>query len=205
VTYWLVTSTFYGQWLPGDERGSVTNVRDQRAGVLQSTVRCEHSRTGETFEGAIPGLYRAAVEQLKGAPIFLNLAQAETLLEQFLETAAYRGWVFHAMSIMANHVPLVVECPPDIHKSQLLRDFKGYGARRLNRLYGRRAAGTWWSDGGSGRVIRNVVAAIYYVCHRQPFPLLVWSRERGRISISESHPKNKLGGSCLPPLTWEAR
>lgn len=191
MTYWLVTSTFYGQWLPGDERGSVTNVRDQRTGVLQSTVRREHSHHGEAFEGSIPGLYRAAIEQLKGPPVAVDLAQAEVLLDQFLETAAYRGWVLHAVSIMANHIHLVVECPPDIGKYQLLRDFKGYGARRLNRLFGRRVSGTWWSDGGSARVIRKLVAAIHYVCHRQPFPLLVWSRERGRIPVAESHPGNK--------------
>ena len=30
MTFWLLSSTFYGQWLPGDPRGSVTNVRDRR-------------------------------------------------------------------------------------------------------------------------------------------------------------------------------
>lgn len=150
MTYWLVTSTFYGQWLPGDERGSVTNVRDQRASVVQSKVRQEHSHYGEAYDGVMPGLHRAAAEQLKGPSVDVSLAQAEALLDQFLETATYHGWVLHAVSIMANHIHLVVECPTDIGKYQLLRDFKGYGSRRLNHLFGRRMSGTWWSDGGSG-------------------------------------------------------
>lgn len=83
MTYWLVTSTFYGQWLPGNERGSVTNVRDQRAGTVQSTVRREHSHHGEVYEGAMRGLYRAAVEQLKGPPVAVDFAQAEALLDSF--------------------------------------------------------------------------------------------------------------------------
>jgi REP element-mobilizing transposase RayT len=95
---------------------------------------------------------------------------------------------------MSNHVHLVVEVPSGIGKSQLLRDFKGYGARRLNSLFGRRESGTWWSDGGSGRVVRNLAAVVHYVCHRQPRPLVVWSRERGRIPVEESHPENRFGG-----------
>ncbi len=194
MPYWLITSTFHGQWLPGDERGSITNVRDRRAGDDPSPARREHDRPGEAFEEYLPGLHLAAQSQLKGPPVTVGLAQAEELLDQFLETSAYRGWILHAVSIMANHIHLVVEAPSNVNKSQLLRDFKGYGARRLNSLFGRRESGTWWSDGGSGRVVRNLAAAIHYVCHRQPWPLLAWSRERGRIPVQESHPGNTFEG-----------
>src|SRR5205809_425060 len=99
---WLATLTFYGQWLPGDERGSVTNVRDRRAGDAGTPVRIEHACAGEEYEDAMPGLQRAAQEQLKGPPVALDLAQAEQLLEQFQETATHRGWVLHAVSVMFN-------------------------------------------------------------------------------------------------------
>ncbi len=207
---WLITSTFYGQWLPGNKRGSVTNVRERRSNDALSSVRREHSQPGQAFDGSMPGLYQAAIEQLKGQPVYVDLAQAEQLLEQFLETAAYRGWVLHAVSIMENHVHLVVEPPPAdaggslanfeppasagggiAMKSQLLRDFKGYGSRRLNRLFGEREAGTWWSDGGSARIVKNKATAIHYVCHCQPWPLVVWSRERGRIPVGESSVGNR--------------
>ena len=191
---WLVTSTFYGQWLPGHPRGSVTNVRDRRPGHPEKPVRIEHAHYGEEYDRAMPGLYRAAEEQLKGPPVFVDLPQAEQLLEQFQETAAYRGWTLHAVSIMDNHVHLIVEAPPKVGKTQLLRDFKSYGARRLNQHFGPREGGTWWTDSGSCRVIRDLAGAIFYVCNRQPKPLLVWSRERGRIPPEESHPDNVFAG-----------
>lgn len=151
---WLLTSTFYGQWLPGDVRGSVTNVRDRRPDDPATPVRIEHARPGDDYEDAIPGLQRAALEQLKGPPVSVDLPQAEQFLEQFQEMAAYRGWTLHAVSVMFNHIHLVVEAPPEVGKKQLLRDFKGFGARRLNRLYGRRPSGTWWTDSGSCRPVK---------------------------------------------------
>src|SRR5712691_2000995 len=154
MTGWLLTSTFYGQWLPGDPRGSVTNVRERRPGDPVTQVRHEHARPGEEYEDAIPGLQRAALEQLKGRPVTVDLPQAEQLLDQLQETAAYRRWTLHAVSIMFNHIHLVVEAPPEAGKTQLLRDFTSYGAGRLNRQFGRRESGTWWTDGGSCRPIR---------------------------------------------------
>jgi REP element-mobilizing transposase RayT len=191
MTCWLITSTFYGQWLPGDERGSIANVRDRRAGEAASDVRREHDRVGEAYERAMPGLKKAARGQLKGPPVWLTLEQAEELLDQFLETADYRGWVVHAVSIMANHVHVVVEAPREVGKSQLLRDLKGYGSRRLNQVFGERASGTWWTDGGSGRVVRDLASPVFYVCYRQAGALVVWERERGRIAPSESDPGNR--------------
>jgi REP element-mobilizing transposase RayT len=130
------------------------------------------------------------MEQMKGPVVSLEVPQAEELFDQLRETAEYRGWILHAVSIMFNHLHLVVEAPPEVDKDQLLRDFKSYGSRRLNRCFGRQPSGTWWSESGSARVVRNLAAANFYVCHRQPNPLLVWSRERGRIPPSESHPDN---------------
>jgi REP element-mobilizing transposase RayT len=191
MTTWLITSTFHGQWLPGDERGSVTNVRDRRPSEQRSSIRMEHDQPGDAYERAIPGLYRSAVAQLKAPPVAVTLGQAEELLDQFLETAEYRGWVLHAVSVMENHVHLVVSVGPETGKRQLLRDFKSYGARRLNRLFGETASGTWWTDGGSCRVIRSLASAMFYVCHRQPWPLVIWSLERGRIEPKESNPENR--------------
>ena len=79
MTCWLVTSTFYGQWLPGDERGSVTSVRDVRPGDVVSDVRQEHDQPGQSYEQAIPGLRQAAFAQLKGPPVSLSLIQAAEL------------------------------------------------------------------------------------------------------------------------------
>jgi REP element-mobilizing transposase RayT len=197
MTLWLMTSTFYGQWLPGDPRGSVASVRDRRPDEPAAPVRVEHALPGEDYEDAMPGLWNASHQLLKGEPVAVDLPRAEQLLDQFQETAAYRHWTLLAVSVMFNHCHLVVEAPPEAGKSELLRDFKSYASRRLNRLFGRPACGTWWTDGGSCRPIRHLLGAVHYVCHRQPNPLVVWSRERGRIPPAESHPDNVHSGE--PP------
>ncbi len=194
---WLLTSTFYGQWLPGDPRGCVTNVLDRRPGDLKGPVRFEHAQPGQVYEGALPGLQRVARQRLKGPSVAVDLVQAEQILDQFQETAVYRQWTLHAVSVMFNHLHLVVEAPQEFGKQELLRDFKSYAARRLNRQFGRRESGTWWTDSGSCRPIRLMAAAVYYVCRRQPNPLVTWSRERGRIPPAESHPDNVYPGE--PP------
>lgn len=79
MTHWFLTSTFYGQWLPGDPRGSVTNVRDRRPSDTAKPVRIEHSLPGDDYEDAIPSLRRAALEQLKGPSVAVEPAQAEQL------------------------------------------------------------------------------------------------------------------------------
>jgi hypothetical protein len=53
---WLLTTTTYGSWLPGDRRGSVTSVRDERPNDPPSVVRIEHDIPGEPNEDAIPEL-----------------------------------------------------------------------------------------------------------------------------------------------------
>ncbi|RIK78874.1 MAG: hypothetical protein DCC67_11135 [Planctomycetota bacterium] len=106
--------------------------------------------------------------------------QAEAILAQFQETAAHRGWALSAVAIMFNHVHLVVEAPPSVGKSQLLRDFKSYAARRLNRQFGAPASGGWWTHGGSCRVVADVASAVDYVCCRQPNPLVVWRGDSSR-------------------------
>jgi REP element-mobilizing transposase RayT len=186
---WLVSSTFYGQWLPGDPRGCVTNVRDSLA-----PVRVEHSESGEDYDTWMEGLWRASEDQLKGAPVVLDLPMAEQLLEQFQETSRHRGWVLQAVSIMFNHSHLLVEAAREFGKKELLRDYKSYGSRRLNERYGPRESGTWWTESGSARVVRRRLAAHFYVCHRQPKPLLIWCAVRGRIAPSESDPANRYPG-----------
>jgi hypothetical protein len=58
---------------------------------------------GELWEDEMPGLYHHAREHLNGPPIYLHLAQAETVLAQFQETATYRTWSLLAVAIMADH------------------------------------------------------------------------------------------------------
>jgi REP element-mobilizing transposase RayT len=178
---WLLTNTTYGTWLPGDPRGCVTSVRDLRPGDEPCFVRLEHDLPGEPWEDPMPGLYRSAAENMTGPPVYLNLAQAEALLTQFQETAAYRERILLAVAVMRNHFHMVVQVPGDPCPKRLLADFKAYGARALNERFGRRPSKTWWTENGSKRKVCDLPAAAHYVLYRQLSPLVVWSPELGRL------------------------
>jgi REP element-mobilizing transposase RayT len=174
--YWLLTSTFYGNWLPGAPKGFVTRVREERPDDQPSQVRREHDEPGTPYDREFAGLHRHAKGLLKCEAIRITLAQAEALLDQFQETARHRGWELRAVAIPRNHVHLVVGVPGDPDPTKMLGDFKAYGSRRLNRGWGNPASGTWWTYDGSKRKIANAEhldRAIEYV-RGQKFPLVVW-------------------------------
>ncbi|WP_425617138.1 hypothetical protein NA78x_000808 [Anatilimnocola sp. NA78] len=188
MTRWLLTTTYYGTWLPGDKRGSVTSVRDQRRSDSPSLTRREHSKPGESYEQHLPLLERAASEQLRGPPIYFDREMATIVFEQFQETVAFRRWLNHAVAIMRNHLHIVLEAGDDVLGQKILADLKAYASRRLNTHIGKPLSGTWWTSNGSHRKLRDELAfesAHNYVVNRQEFPLLIWDGrklEYGRVS-----------------------
>jgi len=150
--WWLLTSTTYGTWLPGDERGFVGRVLEQRLGD-KPTHRKEHDQPGTTYDQHIPKLKAASTQLMKAKPVWLTADQAQVVLAQFQETATYRGWLLAAASVMANHFHLVVAADADILTDQLLRDFKSYASRALNRHWPREER--WWTTSGSRRSLAD--------------------------------------------------
>jgi REP element-mobilizing transposase RayT len=174
--YWFLTTTFYGTWLPGDEFGFVSRVRDRRPDEAPSPVRREHNQVGTDYDRALKGLHRYATSFLKCEPIRIVLAHANALLPQFQETARHRGWELRAVAIMADHVHIVVGVKGDPDPDKVLGDLKAYGSRLLNRGWGRPASDTWWTYGGSTRKVHDVQHlhnVIEYV-RNQENPLLIW-------------------------------
>ena len=168
---WLLTWSCYGARLPGDERGFVGRVRERREGGAPGHRRV-HNRLDTEFDAGKPELRRAARARMTDPPIRLPPAAARPLLNQFAGTAAVRGWRCLAAAVMADHVHLLVGVTADPDPDALLRDFKAYGSRTLNRLFGRRR---WWADSGSTRkkaTPEEVLIAAKYV-RDQPFPLAV--------------------------------
>jgi REP element-mobilizing transposase RayT len=88
-------------------------------------------------------------QHLTCPPIYLTLDQAVALLPQFQQTASYRNWILLAVAIMANHAHVVVGVPGDPNPGDLLRDFKSYASRVLNRRWGTPPSDTWWTESGS--------------------------------------------------------
>jgi REP element-mobilizing transposase RayT len=174
--YWLLTSTFYGNWLPGDPRGFVSRVRDTRPDDPPSKARHEHDIPGTPYDEDLRGLYHHAQGQLKCPPIRIDQEQAQALLAQFQETASIRRWELLAAAIMSNHLHLVVGVNGNPCPKKVLGDFKAYGSRVLSKRAGKPSSGTWWTYGGSRRKLpteESVRAAIEYVLD-QPHALVIW-------------------------------
>jgi REP element-mobilizing transposase RayT len=164
---WLITSTTYGTWLPGDARGFVGRVWDARPDDPgATTLRATHDTIDTPYDRDMPGLEAKSRSLMKGEPILLTAEQAHAVLNQFVETAEYRQSLLHAASVMANQFHLVVSAPAGIQTDAVLRDFKSYAARVLNRQWGKPRSGTWWTASGSRRRLpddRAVESAIRYV------------------------------------------
>ena len=168
--HWLLTSTTYGSWLPGDRRGFVSN-------VVAAGKSVRHNSPGSAYDANLPRLEAAARHTLKSAPIRLNLMQAEVILEQFQETARSRGWDLLSVAVLANHFHVVVGLDDTIPPHFVLKDFKSYASRALNTRWGKPQSGTWWTSSGSKRFLPNeesLAAAVRYV-ESQAFPLALWS------------------------------
>src|SRR6266446_4100069 len=123
--YWLMTSTTYGTWLPGDSRGFVSNVADGPGPEVR------HNIPGTPYDRGMPGLVRGARAALKCPPIYFVLQQAEEIFDRFAETAEHRRWLLCAAGIMCNHFHVVVGVPGDPDPDDVLRDFKSYASRGL--------------------------------------------------------------------------
>jgi REP element-mobilizing transposase RayT len=167
---WFLTWRTYGTRLPGSRDGFVDPILDDDGN------RVIHNVPGTPMDSDNPALENYAKNIMKGPPVYLHLEQAKALLEQFKETAHYRHWHLLAVAILVNHVHLIVGVDGDPDPADLLRDFKAYGSRRLNREWPRPANGSWWTESGSRRRLKgdaNIAAGTDYVI-KQESPLLVW-------------------------------
>src|SRR5437764_1317163 len=100
--YWLLTWTAYGNWLPGDPRGFVGNVRDIEG------PQVTHNVPGTPYDADMPGLTAYVREQMTGPPVTLGKPEADALIAQYQETAGIRRWRLCAASVMYNHTHIVI-------------------------------------------------------------------------------------------------
>ena len=158
--HWLLTSTTYGTWLPGDERGFVSPVR------VEHSRSERHNRPNTAYDASRPKLRRWASEQLRCEPIWLSPQQAQIVSKQFEETADYRNWRLICTAVMGNHFHAVMSVPGDPDPSKLLQSLKSYASRALNSQFGKPRSETWWTRSGSRRKLSTkhaVIAATKYV------------------------------------------
>jgi REP element-mobilizing transposase RayT len=170
--HWLLTWTTYGTWLPGDERGFVSPKFENE----QTEKR--NNRFGTQYDSHRPDLNQIARTKIIGQPVLLNKNQAEVLKRQFLETAVFRGWSIRSAAIMPNHIHLLTGVAGDPDPSNLLRDFKSYGSRELNKHFEHPESGTWWTEQGSKRKVtddEHLQTVVNYIKH-QPAALIIFGQ-----------------------------
>lgn len=143
--HWLITSSTYGTWLPGDQRGFVSRVRTDNA---QHEI---YNIPTTPYTSDSPALHQWQKQQLSGQPVLLTQPQAELVLTQFQETASYRGWILLVAAVMANHFHVVLSVPGDPEPNRLMKDLKAYASRRLNQEHGKPTGNRWWTRNGSTR------------------------------------------------------
>jgi REP element-mobilizing transposase RayT len=156
-SYVLVSSTTYGNWLPGDARGYVD----------------EHNEYGTPFDQPSAVLERSARANMKESTVLFNTEQAEIVLERWQNTVDELAGSLIAATIMRNHFHFVGTFTEKITKAKLLQFFKGRASRALNQRFGKR---TWWTDSGSVRYSFDEAAfraRIEYV-KKQKSPLVLW-------------------------------
>ena len=157
-TYALVTSTTYGTWLPGDERGFIDD---------------EHNKFNAPFLRDKPGLKKSSQEAMPGTAVYFRQEHTKILLGRWREIVEEYQWFLFAVAIMSNHFHLVVAAPGRVTKETFLRNFKSRASKCLNDQFGKQ---TWWTTSGSVRFCfeeQSLAARIEYV-KKQKNPLVVW-------------------------------
>jgi REP element-mobilizing transposase RayT len=157
----LITWTTYGTWLPGDERGHVSDV------VSQVGVRTPGETTpGTPFMEADVATRERAVKLLQNPPVYLDKAMAHAIAVNLVDAARKRGWRILRAALMRNHVHVVVtDCPDD--GPAVRRVLKGTSQAELTKHAGK--AQKWFTEGGSDRYKhshREMEAAVDYVANQ---------------------------------------
>jgi REP element-mobilizing transposase RayT len=180
--YWLVTWTCYGQWLSGDARGFVANIRDENG----QSVR--HNTPGTEYDRDMPRLENWMRQRMTGEPITLHLQESSILVAQFQETALIKKWSLEAASVMFNHIHLVVGVPGDPDPDTIRELFKSWATRALLKHRPKPSNGTFWTAKGSERKLKDDVAvrtAVIYVAKKQPRPLATWAASQWEETLAE--------------------
>ncbi|HEY3966793.1 MAG TPA: hypothetical protein VGM05_19680 [Planctomycetaceae bacterium] len=158
----LLTWTCFGNWLPGDERGYVSNTHLAGGGWLPKQ---NIPRTPFTKDDPLTRHQTRTL--MNQSPTRLSLDDALCGAEALIEAARKRAWRILRGALMANHVHLVIcDCPDD--GSAVRRILKGTSQAKLSARAGINQS--WWTRGGSDRYLHgedSILAAIKYVAEQQ--------------------------------------
>lgn len=175
--------TCYGQWLHGDERGSVDE---------------SHNEFGLPWLSADAERYQEERAKMSQLPYEMDAPRRRLVLQSIREVCAYRGWTLHAVHVRARHIHVVVSGnqTPD----RMMNDLKSYASRALNTANLDPPQRKRWTRHGSTRHIDDehyLAAAVNYVLHKQGTPMERWPEDSlpdGRGSSEEPRPSGSGDG-----------
>ena len=156
----LISWTCYGQWLHGDERGSVDS---------------ENNSVGESWLPVIPEVEAEEIRRMTQPPYSMDEVRRRVVRDAILGVCTHRAWTLHALHVRTTHIHLVVtgrQLP-----EKMMNDFKAYASRALNGAGFETSTRKRWTRHGSTKYINNeayLFAAINYVLHKQGEPMERW-------------------------------
>jgi REP element-mobilizing transposase RayT len=157
----LETWTCYGQWLPGDPRGYVSNT------LTDEGYRPKRNERGTPIDRNDVTTYERAKQLQEHPTVWLTPTQAACVARSAIAAAVDRDWLILRGAVMSNHVHmLVANCPDDGPAAR--RVLKGVTQAALNKLVGHPAS--WWTRGGSDRYkhgAQTIETAIRYVANQE--------------------------------------
>ncbi len=157
-----ITWTCYGTWLPGDQRGYVSNTVLPQGGFYR-----KHNTPGSPYlRDDLHARVRARSEQ-QHPTVRMTVDQAQCAAKVLVEAAKAREWNIIRGALMATHVHvLVMDCPPD--GPAVRRVLKGVSATELRKQFP--GTSRWWTAGGSDRYKNDwasIEAAVHYIATQQ--------------------------------------
>jgi REP element-mobilizing transposase RayT len=157
----LITWTCYGNWLPGDPRGYVSNT------LTSGRYESKKNTPGTPYTADESETLKRARSLQKQSIVRLNGEQALVVAKTMVDACKKRGWFIARAAIMTNHVHTVIwDCPND--GSLVRRILKGTTQAALSDHAGQPR--TWWTTGGSDRYKNDeqaIVNAVNYVANQE--------------------------------------
>ena len=157
---YVISWTCYGQWMHGDDRGSV----DPRHNILgEPWLQPDADRKeSESYDQSQPSYE-------------MDEARRIVVLDALRGVCDYRKWTLHAVHIRSNHIHVVVTAdrPPE----RVTNDFKSYSSRALSEAGFDDPDRKRWTRHGSTKYINDesyLRAAINYVLNKQGIPQQCW-------------------------------
>ena len=159
---YLITFVCYGTHLHGDS----------------GTVDRRHNLPGTRVLETDPERAATEGELMDQMPYLLDSVRRIAVLEAVREVCSHRGWNLLAAHVRTTHVHAIVEA--EVKPEKIMKDFKSYASRKLNRLKCDTPNRKRWAHHGSTRWLfqdENVRQAIRYVVDEQGEPMEVFVTE----------------------------